>query len=159
MVVHGGLLTNVIWANRIPGTDSRCASCSLVPETTCHVLRDCFRARRVWGAAMDSRRSQDSFMAEVKEWFLNNLKHDSSNDSWPIIFGITCWLIWKWRNSSIFDEDFTWPHNPKPNVLSLWREIDSVERTCSLLSPSKQNSSVWVSWRPPPRIIRNSLEG
>ena len=35
---------------------------------------------------------------------LKSKKQFSDGISWPVIFGMACWFLWKRRNKDIFDE-------------------------------------------------------
>ncbi|RHN72739.1 hypothetical protein MtrunA17_Chr2g0291051 [Medicago truncatula] len=38
---------------------------------------------------------------------------------WQTIFMVTCWHLWKWRNKSIFEEEFHRPFNPIDMILKM----------------------------------------
>lgn len=98
-------------------SDDTCSLCSLAPETTCHTLRDC-------PSSQDHRNSigippplKDSFNLAFTDWVRTNCQSvelHSTNVAWSIIFPITCWSLWKARNSHCFS-----PNNPTPFKPSL----------------------------------------
>ncbi|KAK4273561.1 hypothetical protein QN277_021939 [Acacia crassicarpa] len=44
-----------------------------------------------------------------RDWLEWNL--EKSNGDWKLIFGLTCWMLWNWRNNCCFEEGFSMPKN------------------------------------------------
>ncbi|KAI9122849.1 hypothetical protein K1719_005738 [Acacia pycnantha] len=42
------------------------------------------------------------------DWLRWNLTHE--NEEWRLIFGLTCWHLWGWRNRCCFQEDYVMPY-------------------------------------------------
>ena len=45
------------------------------------------------------------FSVTFREWLLNNLSKGKSvktGESWSLVFGITIWKLWYWRNQFLF---------------------------------------------------------
>ncbi|PKI38929.1 hypothetical protein CRG98_040701 [Punica granatum] len=66
------------------------------------------------GPLIDLATGEHFFFIDNKEqWLLRNLscsRQGSGDISWALIFGVNCWLFWKWRNKALFDPHFSRPH-------------------------------------------------
>ncbi|RHN73779.1 putative ribonuclease H-like domain-containing protein [Medicago truncatula] len=61
---------------------------------------------------------------------------------------VACWYLWKWRNKSIFEEDFQRPNNPTNVILKMAMEIDSCEQT-HVTGWSHQMDTILIGWKWP----------
>jgi len=60
----------------------------------------------------------------------------------------TCWHLWKWRNTIIFEADFQRPNNPNLLIKSLFKDIDD----CNLEhfhSGPKLKETIYIGWKRP----------
>ncbi|KAK4283246.1 hypothetical protein QN277_000220 [Acacia crassicarpa] len=56
----------------------------------------------------------------MRDWMSSNLKNDfgdSKDDSWNLRWGVILWLLWSWRNSYVFTENFWKPPDPLATFL------------------------------------------
>ncbi|KAL1148305.1 hypothetical protein V6Z11_A10G116700 [Gossypium hirsutum] len=100
------LLTNSERVRRGIGHSTSCALCGYEIEDLSHVLRDCSFAKDVWMLVLPEQLKQRFFSTTFSNWFSLNLcfhkrLHDSGL-SWPCLFGLIAWHIWKNRNIFIF---------------------------------------------------------
>ncbi|PNX74307.1 ribonuclease H [Trifolium pratense] len=61
---------------------------------------------------------------------------------------VACWHLWKWRNKSIFEEDFQRPNNPTNVILKMALEIDRCEQT-HLDGWTHRSDTVYIGWKQP----------
>lgn len=99
LVKHNRLCTNcrrASWSNCNPN----CDVCVDIVEDCIHVLRDCEIAKKVWEELLPVSRRVEFFDMSCVELFMSNLNWKCGNDRlpWSIVFGVTCWLLWKWQN-------------------------------------------------------------
>ncbi|WJX61000.1 hypothetical protein P8452_46145 [Trifolium repens] len=121
IAAHERLLTNYRrsrWGNGIAPT---CPACGNGDETIIHVLRDCSYATQVWIKLLASIHITNFFSLTCREWIFDNMEK-AHNKGWKTIFMITCCHLWKWRNKSIFEEDFRRPNNPTYVILKMSME-------------------------------------
>ena len=55
------------------------------------------------------------FNLSFQDWLSRNLRYNMSWDDsvpWSLVFGVTCCVLWNWRNKRLFDEDFHDYTNP-----------------------------------------------
>jgi hypothetical protein len=105
LAAHERILTNARRSKWGVGISPTCSSCMREDETTLHVLRDCVHATRVWIRLVPSNYITNFFSFDCREWIFNNLNKkgmSASKDGWQTIFMTTCWLLWTWRNKTIF---------------------------------------------------------
>lgn len=106
---HDRLLT-ALRKNKLLGGDPTCSRCRSTVEDTMHVLRDCPIAQEVWRVLRATEANTNFFSRQGKEWISDNLEKGSQ---WSTIFSVSCWWLWKWRNLSLFDQEFQMPTNPE----------------------------------------------
>jgi ribonuclease HI len=61
----------------------------------------------------------------------------------------TCWFLWKWRNKSIFEDDFQQPNNPILAIHNFTRGMD----LCSTQLPHpniQRKETIYIGWKKPP---------
>ncbi|EOX97295.1 Uncharacterized protein TCM_006364 [Theobroma cacao] len=66
------------------------------------------------------------------------------------------WLIWYWRNLSIFDISFTWPHNTRQQI---WKKTKA---TFDFLNKAQEKlkNEVLISWnKPSPTFVKLNVDG
>ncbi|CAN1188305.1 Putative ribonuclease H protein At1g65750 [Linum perenne] len=91
------LLTNAARMRRGFTQDASSPFCANNEESISHILRDCSFAAETWrhvgGVDIQGERWQRPYQL----WLQDFIKSDSS-----LIFGITCWYLWRARNERIF---------------------------------------------------------
>lgn len=85
-------------------------------ESTLHVFRDCPLAGQVWIPLLNSSFLKEFYEVDLDSWIHLNLSGNFKAPfgvEWNAIFLVACYLIWKWRNKEVFDDNFQ-----RPNWLS-----------------------------------------
>ncbi|KAI9124803.1 hypothetical protein K1719_004130 [Acacia pycnantha] len=77
------------------------------------------------------------------EWLAWNL--ESSVGDWDLIFGVTCWFLWGWRNKGIFEKDFNMPTDRAGIVRRYVAEIKDARGASSVVRGIKRE--VVVRWK------------
>lgn len=119
LATHNKLMT-CLRRSKWSGTNADCHRCLGYPESVIHILRDCPRANSLWLDIVDNGEILEFFSLNHDEWFefclSKNLGKDRVRD-WKNVFMINCWFLWKWRNASLFEEDFIMPLSPLMVIL------------------------------------------
>ncbi|XP_031402735.1 uncharacterized protein LOC116212324 [Punica granatum] len=136
---HDRLLTNEHRVKRNLASSSLCASCNIAVENTLHVLRDCSLSCAVWKQLILRSMWQSFSSVPLNNWLVQNLSIKVKNQkgiSWAVVFGVGCWLMWSWRNKSIFDQTFSRPQDAHVSILRAaesfsvgWQDQVVVRRT------------------------------
>ncbi|KAK5843109.1 hypothetical protein PVK06_005544 [Gossypium arboreum] len=101
------LLTNLERARRGLNHSTFCPMCRHNTEDVLHTLRDCSTIKEIW-LSITHPSWQNQFFSNdnIFNWVEENLKHNEwliwANTSWPTLFGIVAWRIWKNRNFFVF---------------------------------------------------------
>lgn len=102
------LLTSSERVRKGIGHCSSCTLCGHEIEDLAHVLQDCPFAKDVWMLVLPRQLEQRLFSSPFPYWFSLNLcfqgQLQDSGLSWPCLFGLISWCIWKNRNLSIFQK-------------------------------------------------------
>ncbi|CAL5428867.1 unnamed protein product [Camellia sinensis] len=129
-------------------SDNSYQLCGSSPETNLHALRDCTSAKRFWDSILIPLNLSSSFNLSSMEWLkINCLSTElhSSSIPWAIVFSLTCWTIWKNRNSVCFEPT---PPNPlKPTwtiaMATKWYHLSNT-------SKPRATKTIACSWNSPP---------
>ncbi|CAN1845775.1 Putative ribonuclease H protein At1g65750 [Linum perenne] len=97
LAVRDKLLTNDVRCRRGLCPDAVCSCCGSGNETILHVLRDCEFARDTWLKVGGIELNGNDWQLPLEEWFQLFLAKDKG-----LIFGITCWFLWRTKNERIF---------------------------------------------------------
>lgn len=122
---HEKLLTNEARARRGMTTDSNCGVCSNRTEDIDHVLRICPLADVVWSRLLPKFHT-DSRCLNFREWLDRGINSKGSrnrpeNDN--ILFSLTVWWIWKWRNELVFNNS---PHTLNAKIAWIRSQVAEV---------------------------------
>ncbi|KAF7827616.1 MLP-like protein 28 [Senna tora] len=149
---HEAIFTNQERVNRKHSIDARCVRCLQNSETALHAIRDCSRVSCLWKSLVHPLLWSDFFALDIKAWIQDNLNKDWSGDKsgmWNLIFGSTCWFIWKQRNTCVF-------YGVQDNAMALLSHIrahvnylrEAYSHNIEVASkPLHRN--IMVSWVPP----------
>lgn len=88
-------------------TNDRCPICLTEREDVEHVIRGCKAARKVWNRMIPTDNPTKDFSMDFNSWFDLNVAWKGSrrkNEHWNMIFAITVWWVWKWRNEVVFSQ-------------------------------------------------------
>ncbi|CAN1752991.1 Putative ribonuclease H protein At1g65750 [Linum perenne] len=99
VAIHNRLMTNAERHRRHITNNDGCGLCVDEAETTDHLLRGCPMAKQVWCRVLSITSSDVFFSMDIEDWW----KRFLNDKEVSIIFGITCWLLWKTRNERIFE--------------------------------------------------------
>lgn len=111
LLKHDRLLTNKR-KHRLGLGQPYCHHCCSVIETTLHMLRDCLYAIMVWQHLLGISDRSAFFFSDLHQWVEQNLSQNFARGDgyeWRVIWGITCHLLWKWRNNKQHDSSFVRP--------------------------------------------------
>lgn len=138
LTFHGSLPTNEFRVFRHLSIVSSCNRCMHGQEIILHLLRDCHYSRQVW-QFLQLDHDSNFYVANYMDWIVNNI-----NSVRGILFAVTCWTIWKSRNSLIFPNKrwTTWQIVNQVNIL-----FNDVINT--LQQPTQPRIGRNVSWDPP----------
>lgn len=112
LVMHDRLCKNNRRASWC-GCNPNCGLCVDSVETSLHVIRDCDIAKKLWLEFLPENYKDVFFAMNLEDWIILNLKRNETigRMPWSVLFGVTCWLLWKWRNKRIFVSDWSYPTN------------------------------------------------
>lgn len=99
---HDRLMGNLNRYKRKLTNDPKCFICGGEDESTLHILRDCPAAKSVWRKLEGFANLSSFYQGGLHEWIRNNLEFESI-ETWPTIFAISTWWLWRWRNMLMFD--------------------------------------------------------
>ncbi|KAJ8772834.1 hypothetical protein K2173_028011 [Erythroxylum novogranatense] len=97
------LLTNAFHFHRGIATSPMCARCTLFPETTLHLLRDCIWSRDVWTRLHAPNVDPSFFAASLDDWVAANVFALHATTTSMLRFLIGCWVIWCARNKAVIN--------------------------------------------------------
>lgn len=69
------------------------------------------------------------------------------HNHWDLLFGVTLWLLWKWRNNLVFNQD-AYPTYAKSIIKKMVCEIITSRET-SVKGDSPMKSETLVGWKRP----------
>ncbi|EOY24339.1 RNA-directed DNA polymerase (Reverse transcriptase), Polynucleotidyl transferase, Ribonuclease H fold-like protein [Theobroma cacao] len=153
--LHGKLLTNLECRRRNMSSSATCALCSVSDESVLHLLRDCPHSKEVW-LKLGSRMGYGNFFdLLLSDWLLTNLKNYNvcvDGIPWVILFGFTCWYIWKWRNVKVFEGKLI----PMDRKLSMIKGLvaasyHAVQIPCTHSRLNGYKREMLVGWQNPPQ--------
>ena len=93
--------------------------CHNEPETILYRLRDCATSRLTWerlGVSPNSNFYEGNLVDWLKINYTNNFCRLGVQPPWRIIFPFTIWLLWKYRNATIFRNLHAQPYVHKEDL-------------------------------------------
>lgn len=96
LVMHDRLKTKLEIARRRIPIEYNCNRCGADKETTMHVLRDCFIAKRLQNLFIPVAYRQQFYSLSLREWIVQNLKSTwnlKRGLEWPCVFGVVIWRL------------------------------------------------------------------
>jgi len=86
---------------------SRCPNCNLHTETISHLMETCPLAKELWEKVEKCNKRTaprgEDVTDNIRSWDKNPFKSQLLNTLWGLIPGFLYWLLWKERNSRIFN--------------------------------------------------------
>ncbi|KAK2380517.1 phragmoplast orienting kinesin [Trifolium repens] len=151
-LVHDRLLTKSRLA-RWNITSPLCHNCHQFIENTIHVVRDCKVAVHVWQHLLSSQERGVFFMVDLHDWIdlnINNKVGRKYGTEWKEIWATACFLLWKWRNKTLHDDEFVIPEKPWQVIVEYVNTYKASMAAEELTRYSRDQSEVNISWLPPP---------
>ncbi|CAN1123467.1 Putative ribonuclease H protein At1g65750 [Linum perenne] len=103
LVAHNRLLTNSERHRRHLAEFGSCQVCPGHEESVLHVLRDCPLASATWELLALSSGDQTFFQTPLLPWIERLLRKPEL----CLLFGVTCWWLWRARNDRVFNNKLT----------------------------------------------------
>ncbi|CAN1146372.1 Putative ribonuclease H protein At1g65750 [Linum perenne] len=140
------LLTNAQRHRRNMTQDASCPLCNHSDESVTHVLRDCSFAREVWTRLAVFDTADPLWTSDTAAWVFHHLRSGNG-----LIFGVTCWQLWKLRNERIFTDSHT-PVAAATIKIGNWicSIKTAMEREISLMGNGRLREVVELAWDPGP---------
>lgn len=160
-MAHNKIKTNVI-RHQMFGADPWCGCCNNVPENVMHVLRDCPCAMRVWNFFVQGHDRCRFYTLQREEWINANLGGEflcPQTENWAMLWGVIVWVLWKWRNASIFSTDFLVPTRPDLFVL---KYVHHIQHAMRMQQPivGKMKTRIQIAWEfPEPEYVKLNSDG
>ncbi|CAN1189170.1 Putative ribonuclease H protein At1g65750, partial [Linum perenne] len=103
LVAHNRLLTNSERRRRHLAEIGSCQVCPGQEESILHVLRDCPLASATWELLALSSGDQTFFQTPLLPWIERFIRKPEL----CLLFGVTCWWLWRARNDRVFNNKLT----------------------------------------------------
>jgi len=113
------------------------------------MLRDCPLTTQIWIRLVPLNQISNFFSFDCRDWIFKNINHQLhriQNKKWRTIFMVACWLIWKWRNKTIFKDDFQSPSDHTYMIIKMIEDIDKYTQHPLIV---RQCSTIFVGWKRP----------
>ncbi|KAK7273373.1 hypothetical protein RIF29_14422 [Crotalaria pallida] len=135
--MNEALLTNNNRRKRNLAANGNCPLCDDVEEETIqHTFRDCDHAMQVWKNLVPRRDQATFFQSSFNDWMecnLHNKPHVNVVQSWSVLFGCACEVLWLRRNKKVFENEFLNVHTTMKMIWHKFREIcDAVKNAGGL---------------------------
>ncbi|XP_074314431.1 uncharacterized protein LOC141649645 [Silene latifolia] len=154
LAAHGRVMVNVNRVIRNMGDDPRCPRCDGDEETTEHLLRSCPVSKQIWNLIGIDSSNIYFFNSPFSEWITRCASNDVSTNeaNWPMMFAITCWWIWRWRNNVVFGSENENPTEPRQFLFQQFEMNKKAFDRFDLFIPQPKpaNIEVFIRWVPPP---------
>ncbi|MCI06283.1 ribonuclease H protein, partial [Trifolium medium] len=147
---YGRLPTNKAchrWGHGAP----YCGHCVGVEESIIHVLRDCPLAHHVWNHILPMQTRLAFFTCHYHSWFHNNmLNHEKmeGGNEWRVVWAVTCYHLWLWRNKETFDSEFVRPRHASQFIQQYVENYISAKSSFSFIM-DKSRITINVRWEAP----------
>ncbi|CAL1413350.1 unnamed protein product [Linum trigynum] len=142
------LLTNAERHRRHLTSNPTCKICGGHSETITHVLRDCPFDRATWVELLMDEPDEKFFEPDLHRWLHYYITGRSSNID-ATLFAITCWLLWKNRNSLCFEGELQTYTQIQYHSLQLRQQIATAFESFVVGDGGHQHIR-YISWQPPP---------
>ncbi|XP_075508178.1 uncharacterized protein LOC142545090 [Primulina tabacum] len=154
LVRHEKIMSNVERVKRGFTTSGMCVMCQNDMEDVDHIFRKCEKAREIWRCFMSTNAFQNILKLSFDEWFRANLGQERQNmdtRNWNVLFAITLWWLWKWRNDLVFNNKRLDVHLKVKQLKNQLNEIKSAFSSSRVMpSHTQRYANYIVRWIPPP---------
>ncbi|CAN1125966.1 Putative ribonuclease H protein At1g65750 [Linum perenne] len=158
LVAHNRLLTNSERHRRHLAEFGSCQVCPGHEESVLHVLRDCPLASATWELLALSSGDQTFFQTPLLPWIERFLRKPEL----CLLFGVTCWWLWRARNDRVFNNKLTTADSLTRHI-QVWVALvgDTLERDqfISHTGPPTRTGEL-IAWEPaPPEWVTLNSDG
>ncbi|CAN1124680.1 Putative ribonuclease H protein At1g65750 [Linum perenne] len=158
LVAHNRLLTNSERRRRHLAEIGSCQVCPGQEESVLHVLRDCPLASATWELLALSSGDQTFFQTPLLPWIERFIRKPEL----CLLFGVTCWWLWRARNDRVFNNKLTTAESLTRHIQA-WVALvgDTMERDrfISHTGPPTRTGG-YFSWEPaPPEWVTLNSDG
>ncbi|KAE8676059.1 hypothetical protein F3Y22_tig00111634pilonHSYRG00065 [Hibiscus syriacus] len=124
-------------------------------ESSDHLFRQCYMAMAIWSTLVKTEKLEEFCTRDIRSWMQINIAspgfYAREENDWDLRFSSILWLIWKNRNSRIFDPDY-FEHE---SVLEMSRRLTleanrAMESSLSTIQLSHRSCTMPDVWQPPP---------
>ncbi|CAN1121966.1 Putative ribonuclease H protein At1g65750 [Linum perenne] len=146
LAAAGKLLTNEERRRRHISNNGNCRRRGAKVEDVEHILRDCQVAIEVWTSIIPQQEVVALLNQQWDSWFNTFLSHPTNQ----LVFGITCWYLWRSRNELVFQGK----KEDAPTIrarINFWRAsiISSWQSAMALRNPiSARRHISEIAWKP-----------
>ncbi|CAN1179882.1 Aldehyde oxidase 4 [Linum perenne] len=142
LVAHQRLLTNGERRRRHLTEIGACQVCPEEEETVLHVLRDCPLASATWELLAFPSDNHSFFQTPLLPWIEDFIRRPELS----LLFGVTCWFLWRYRNDRVFNGKLTTAVTLTRHIQAwLALEGDTLNRDRSITNtiPPARTELVW----------------
>ncbi|CAN1832077.1 Putative ribonuclease H protein At1g65750 [Linum perenne] len=158
LVAHNRLLTNSERHRRHLAEIGACQVCPGLEESVLHVLRDCPLASATWELLTLPSGDQTFFQTPLLQWIEGFI--------WKpelcLLFGVTCWWLWRARNDRVFNNKLTTADGLTRHIqawVALVGDTLDRDRFISHTGPPTRTGEQ-ISWEPaPPEWVTLNSDG
>jgi ribonuclease HI len=128
-----------------------CGHCIGVEENIIHALRDCPVAHHTWNHLLPMQSRHAFFTCHFHNWFQHNMltreKMEGGID-WCVVWAVTCYHLWLWRNKETFDSEFVRPKHASSYIMQYVDNYNSAKQSVAVIM-DKTRTTVNVKWEAP----------
>ncbi|KAJ1438681.1 ribonuclease H [Sesbania bispinosa] len=150
--LQGRLLTNSERAKRGMTQDDLCPRCNSEKETLIQALRDWVNVVDLWESLIDHNDWASFFSLGQERWLRKYLEFSGNavaEVAWSFLFPVGIWLIWKDRNSLVFQQKTDIPGNLFFHIVSYARRIIEVVAAPSPIVQRIFRKEELIGWTKP----------
>lgn len=162
-VGHNRIMT-AFYRSKWSSSSVECHHCPGEDESIIHVLCDCLVAAQTKLHFVDPEKVSDFFSWPQQIRLSNCLSQDlvfynsTGVSLWNRTFRVTCWMLWKWSNCYLFENNFSYPNNPCEIMQNFVNHILNIIQFPTI--PSSSSSWSNIRWnRPLPGWVKVNLDG
>ncbi|CAI9094305.1 OLC1v1030022C1 [Oldenlandia corymbosa var. corymbosa] len=114
---------------------------------------DAARTENLWMKLVNVQSCSSFFSMSLEDWLCTNLDGGlmMDRDNWQVVFGITVWQAWQWRNRTVFNSTNASLNQKLSEVDSFVEGVASTvccERKLGFMGRTKEHC--WLRWLFPP---------
>ncbi|KAF7826966.1 putative ribonuclease H protein At1g65750 family [Senna tora] len=138
------LLTNAERVKRCMTHYAECTRCGSSFEDVLHAIRDCTKVKSLWLRLVKPSKWPLFFSLDLDRWIQLNLsmKIGVLDFDWTIIFAMTCWSVWRWRNEEIIGDGSSGEADP---FFTIIRRVRNVREAFDMVAGGQAKSAARVN--------------